>query len=58
MKYAKYLFCLLPVLIFITACDMQPKHEKFNGSEGEVRLITVAPAHFHAACYKSQCSGS
>lgn len=28
---------------------MQSGNKKFNGSEGEVRLITVAPGHFHAA---------
>ncbi|MDU1892425.1 MAG: putative oxidoreductase C-terminal domain-containing protein [Dysgonomonas sp.] len=49
MKYFKYLFCFLSALILMTACDMQPKNKKFNGSEGEVRLITVAPGHFHAA---------
>lgn len=49
MKRIKYIFCFLPVLILMTACNMQSKSKKFNGSEGEVRLITVAPAHFHAA---------
>lgn len=49
MKYIKCLFCILPILILMAACNMQPSNKKFNGSEGEVRLIAVAPGHFHAA---------
>lgn len=33
----------------MVACEMKPKHKDFNGSEGEVKLITLAPGHFHAA---------
>ncbi|MBK5720992.1 oxidoreductase [Dysgonomonas sp. Marseille-P4677] len=49
MKYLRYPFCFFAVLVLITACNMQSGNKKFDGSEGEVRLITVAPGHFHAA---------
>lgn len=45
---------LLSSVIWLTlvaqACHQAPRHPaKFTGAEGEVKLITLAPGHFHAA---------
>lgn len=50
MKYFKLgLFCLLSVLI---GCQQADKKETpmntFTGEEGEIKLIVLAPGHFHA----------
>lgn len=48
-NYTKYLLLVVLSGLITTACDMKPRHKDFNGSEGEVKLITLAPGHFHAA---------
>lgn len=44
-KHLLYFFLILT----IHACHSPVKQQEFAGAEGEVKLITVAPGHFHAA---------
>ena len=39
---------LVLLMTAITSCKTENK-AKFTGAEGEVRLITLDPGHFHAA---------
>jgi len=43
----RYLLFLL--LLTMSACQPYPKSPGFTGADGEIKLITVAPGHFHAA---------
>jgi hypothetical protein len=31
------------------ACQPKSENKKFTGAEGEIKIITLAPGHFHAA---------
>lgn len=50
MKYP--VFILLCISMF--ACQETAKKNHFTGKEGEVRLITLAPGHFHAALLQKE----
>ncbi len=39
---------ILSIMIAMNSCDPAPK-KPFTGAEGEVKLITLDPGHFHAA---------
>ena len=39
---------VLPLLL-ATSCNRQQTRTTFTGAEGEVKLITLDPGHFHAA---------
>lgn len=43
----RYLLFLL--LLTMSACQSHLKSPRFTGADGEIKLITVAPGHFHAA---------
>ena len=40
---------LFLLLIGLMACQPKSGNKKFTGAEGEIKIITLAPGHFHAA---------
>jgi len=51
----KYYFLMLCSVI-LAACQSSPKKESVYGLKGEIKLITLAPGHFHAALIQKSSS--
>lgn len=43
------LYVVLVLLVMITACSCTTEKKQFTGAEGEVKLLTLDPGHFHTA---------
>jgi len=52
-KNVSILISMMTLFVFMMSCTEQPGKE-FTGAEGEVRIITLQPGHFHAALVQKE----
>ncbi len=48
-KTSRMIISATLLIMIMASCVEQPKQEAFTGAEGEVKIITLQPGHFHAA---------
>ena len=48
-----FLFSVTTLFLIMMSCAEQPR-EEFTGAEGEVKIITIQPGHFHAALVQKE----
>ena len=49
MRKNNFIIIASLMLLIMSSCAEQNKREVFTGADGEVRIITIQPGHFHAA---------
>lgn len=54
MKKKIYLSYLLIMTMFVISGCQTPEKKEFSGKDGEVKLITLDPGHFHAALVQKE----